>query len=145
MSLVSAIVGFVTPSPLGVAVGEVWGSIQRGDRRKQAAKWAQERAVKMGLPLIVFGPGADLNVIQHPGPAVVVVDEALCRAPDLDRAWNEVLRVAGNDLNNVFVIHSQPWSWYHRLAPGIRNKIESAPPYGPWIAKPYPSRPERVK
>lgn len=139
--VVGRVIGFVMPSPLGVTVGEVWGAIQRGDRRRQIVDLAQQRSGRAGIDLLYLGPEADLTNIPMQGPMVVLVDEGLCRTPDLEKAWSEVVRVAGGDLNNVFVItHSQPWSWYHRLAPGVRNKVVTAPPFGPLDARPYQDR-----
>lgn len=59
--------------------------------------------------------------------AVIYVSYVLELIPDIKKAWNEILRVAGGP-ENVFVLHLQPNTFAARLYPGVSWVIESAPP-----------------
>ena len=83
-----------------------------------------------GCPSCPFGARVDLNRERIPardGSAVVFISCTLELVEDLPQAWREILRVAG-DRRNVFVAHIQPrclTAWFY---PGVRWRIEQAPP-----------------
>jgi hypothetical protein len=61
---------------------------------------------------------------------------------DIEAAWREIMRAAGGDAENVFVVRVSPWCATSRLYPGARWVLHQAPPDGPlsysptgrWIA-----------
>lgn len=61
--------------------------------------------------------------------AVVFVAHVLEYVDDPDRAWAEIVRVAG-DPNRVFVSRNQKWATMTRVFTGAKWSIDSAPPMG---------------
>lgn len=61
--------------------------------------------------------------------AVVFVSHVLEYVDDPDRAWAEIVRVAGSP-ERVYVSRNQPWATWTRVATGARWTIDSAPPSG---------------
>lgn len=95
-----------------------------------------------GCPLAPLGVKADITV---PGSirkrdgtpvaddsAVVVIFCVLEYVPDIDAAWREVMRVAGN-FSNVFVVYVDPMCLTAYFYPGAKHVIRAAPPTAPTL------------
>lgn len=61
--------------------------------------------------------------------SVVFVSHVLEYVDDPDRAWREIVRVAGSP-ERVYVSRNQPWATWTRVATGARWTIDNAPPTG---------------
>ncbi len=61
--------------------------------------------------------------------AVVFVSHVLEYVDDPDRAWAEIVRVAGSP-ERVYVSRNQPWATWTRVATGAKWMIDDAPPTG---------------
>jgi hypothetical protein len=67
--------------------------------------------------------------------AIVYVSCVFEYVDDVQAAWAEALRMAG-DASRVYVVTVEPWTFTAAIYPHARWAILSAPPDGPFLARP---------